>query len=507
MSKIHPSIPKGTRDFNAEQLNKRYFILNTVKAVYELFGFEPIETPTMEKLDVLTGKYGDEGEQLLFSVLDSGDFLSNQILDDKVIKQFLKEMHEIDKVSGGGYFEVIEEADWTVYRWNNRYSSSQSKSLSNFFDIKVFKKNIAFKALRYDLTVPFARYVAQHRNDITFPFKRYQMQPVWRADRPQKGRYREFYQCDADVIGTNSLLAEFEFIQIYDHVFRRLGLKNYRLRLNNRKILAGLAESMNASDKFMDLTIAIDKLDKIGIDGVLKELENRSFNKDQQESIRHVLEISACNEDKINQLKEMLSGSSIAEEGISEMESLLNKVSTVSISKEPIVFDITLARGLSYYTGTIFEAVIPDSGFGSVSGGGRYDDLTSVFGLNDVSGVGISFGLDRLYDVMESQSLWPPKVQRKSPTKVLVVNMEKAYESAVIDFVEKLRFNNINAEMYLEPFKLKKQFKYANDKGIPAVVTIGSRELESGKFSVKWMEGGQQQELEPAILINALKRL
>jgi len=458
MSKITPSIPKGTRDFNAETLNKRHFIMNTIKEVYELFGFEPIETPTMEKLDILTGKYGDEGDKLLFKLLDNGDYLA-----------------KVDLTSITNYKELTPK--------------------------------VSSKGLRYDLTVPFARYVAQHRNDITFPFKRYQMQPVWRADRPQKGRYREFYQCDADVIGTDSLIAESEFLQIYDHVFRKLGITGHEIKLNNRKILAGLAESISAEDKFMDMTIAIDKLDKIGFEGVQKELTERMFNEEQVKSIKEFLSATGNNEEVLAELKSLLAKSETGLQGIEEMQEVLANIEKTTVNKAKISIDVTLARGLTYYTGTIFEVKVPESGIGSISGGGRYDDLTSMFGLNNVSGVGISFGLDRIYDVLEILSLWPAKLKRKTPTKILVTYMDSEVKEQVIDFMEKLRFNNINAEMYLETSKIGKQFKYANDKGIPIVVVIGSEELKAGKFQMKFMESGKQQELEPAYIINALKRL
>lgn len=456
--KITPAIPKGTRDFNAEELYKRHFIMNTIRNVYELFGFEPIETPTMEKLNILTGKYGDEGDRLLFKILDSGD-----------------------------YFQKVKDED------------IEEKNLA------AITNSISKKGLRYDLTVPFARYVAQHRNDITFPFKRYQMQPVWRADRPQKGRYREFYQCDADVIGTDSLIAESEFLQIYDHVFRKLGIPNVEIKLNNRKILAGIAEVIGAEEKFMSLTIAIDKLDKIRIEGVSKELSENGFSSKQIQLIQEVLSFQESDQ-PLDLMEEFLSSSDIGRKGIQELREILQNIEKTTVNKDQIGVDITLARGLTYYTGTIFEVIVPDSGIGSISGGGRYDDLTSLFGFDGVSGVGISFGLDRIYDVMEGMGLWPEQLRkRKTPTKVLVTYMDTAVKENVIDFMEKLRFNGINAEMYLEDTKLGKQFKYANDKGIPYVVVIGSQEVEKGEFQLKFMESGRQQELAPAYIINALK--
>lgn len=456
--KIKPSIPKGTRDFNAQTLYKRRFIMDTIKAVYELFGFEPIETPTMEKLNILTGKYGEEGDQLLFKVLNSGDYLKK--VDDTLLQE------------------------------------KNSAKLTH---------QVSEKGLRYDLTVPFARFVVQHRNDITFPFKRYQMQPVWRADRPQKGRYREFYQCDADVIGTDSLIAESEFVQIYDHVFRRLGLYNAQIKLNNRKILAGIAEVIDAKDQFMSMTIAIDKLDKIGIEGVQKELTRTNFSEKQVEQITTVLEFQD-EENPLEKIEEFLQGSETGLLGVQELKEILKNIEGTTVNHSNIEIDITLARGLTYYTGTIFEVKIPDSGIGSVSGGGRYDDLTSMFGLKDVSGVGISFGLDRIYDVMETFDSWPDALKnKKTPTRVLVTYMSESVKEKVIDFMEKLRFNQIPSEMYLSTDKLGKQFKYANDKGIPFVIVIGEEEIEKGEFQLKFMDSGKQQVMAPAYIINALK--
>ena len=456
--KITPSIPKGTRDFNAQTLYKRQFIVDTIKAVYELFGFEPIETPTMEKLNILTGKYGDEGDQLLFKVLNNGDYLSK-----------------------------------------SRGEHLQQRNLAKLTPA------IAGKGLRYDLTVPFARYVAQNRNEITFPFKRYQIQPVWRADRPQKGRYREFYQCDADVIGTDSLIAESEFLQIYDLVFRRLGLLTAEVKLNNRKILAGIAEVINAKDKFIPLTVAIDKLDKIGLGGVNKELSENGFTNQQIEQLGEVLTMPK-DENQLEAIKVFLSESEIGLQGVEELTTILETIKDTTVRQENISVDVTLARGLTYYTGTIFEASVPDSGIGSISGGGRYDDLTSMFGFNNVSGVGISFGLDRIYDIIEAQEKWPEHLSnKKSPTRVLVTYMDEAVKPKVVDFMEKLRFNHIASEMYLEPTKLGKQFKYANDKGIPYVVVIGPEEIEKGEFQLKFMDSGEQQSLAPAYIINALK--
>ncbi len=457
--KINPSVPKGMRDSFSTMYQKRQYIVNTIQHVYELFGFDPIETPTMEKLEVLTGKYGAEGDKLLFKVLNSGDFLAKA--DQSVLDS--KESHKLTAT-------------------------------------------ISKKGLRYDLTVPFARFVAQHRNELAFPYKRYQIQPVWRADRPQKGRYQEFVQCDADVIGTDSLIAESEFLQIYDAVFRHLKLHQSIVKINNRKILQGLAEHINASDQFMELTIAIDKLDKIGEDGVRQELLRKGFTNEQANQVIELLSIQKKEQDVLTVLKEKLNGSELAQKGIREIEEIFANLEGLAINKERIKVDITLARGLTYYTGAIFEAVVPNSDIGSISGGGRYDNLTEIFGVKDVSGVGISFGLDRIYDVIEDLDLWPEALKvKRSPTQVLVTYMSEDLKDKVVDFAEKLRFNGITTEMYLEPVKLGKQFKYANDKGIPHVVIIGQDEIERGEYQVKFMKSGNQQSMPPAYIINALK--
>jgi len=456
--KITPSIPKGMRDSYSHTYHKRQFIIDTITHVYTLFGFAPIQTPTMEKLEVLTSKYGAEGDKLLFKVLNSGDYLNKA--DSKALEE------------------------------------KNSKAITT---------SISKKGLRYDLTVPFARFVAQHRNELTFPYKRYQIQPVWRADRPQKGRYQEFVQCDADVIGSKSLIAESEFLQIYDNVFRLLGLHNAIVKINSRKILLGLAELIDAGDQVQALTIAIDKIDKIGNEGVIKELKEKGFTDTQIDTITKTLKISA-EEKPLTTLKTLFSKTAIGLEGVSDLELIFNQLDGLAIKHDRIKVDITLARGLAYYTGAIFEAIVPDSGIGSISGGGRYDDLTAVFGLKDVPGVGISFGLDRIFDVMEDADLWPDHIKNKtSTTRVLVTYMTEEVKPKVIDFLEKLRHNGIPAEMYLEPVKLGKQFKYANEKGIPHVVIIGPEEIEKGEYVVKFMKSGNQQSMPPAYLINALK--
>lgn len=455
--KIKPSIPKGTRDFSAKEIYKRQYISTLIKQAYELFGFEPIETPTMENMDVLTGKYGEEGEQLLFKIINNGDFLKKVNLEHLTNKNY----------------EII---------------SSQ----------------IAEKGLRYDLTVPFARYVSQYRNEITFPFKRYQIQQVWRGDRPQQGRYREFVQCDADVFGTDSLLAESEFLQLFDLVFRRLQMHPYvTIRLNHRKILQGIAELIGAQDDLYPLTTAIDKLDKIGIEGVSKELLDKGFEENQ---IQQLSELLTQPYRTIDELEQLFAHSAMGRQAVTDVRTIFDNLQGTTVALDSIKIDISLARGLSYYTGTIFEVIVKDTSIGSICGGGRYDNLTDVFGFKNMTGVGISFGLDRIYDVIEEKQLWPAFLQNKTTTtRVLVTNLDDQLRPKLVDFLEKLRFNHVNAELYLAPAKLAKQLKYANDKGIPYVVVIGEEEVNKGEYQLKFMESGKQQYLAPAYIINALK--
>jgi len=448
-----PSIPKGTRDFSPVEMVKRNYIFDTIKEVFQLYGFMPIETPSMENLSTLMGKYGEEGDKLLFKVLNSGDYIS--------------------KVRP----EVLEA------RNSNKLTTKISE-----------------KGLRYDLTVPFARYVVQHRNDITFPFKRYQIQPVWRADRPQKGRYREFYQCDVDVVGSNSLLNEVELIQIVDEVYKRLKL-NVLVKLNNRKVLAGIAEIIGEADRIIDITVAIDKLDKIGLENVNKEMFEKGIPQESIDTLQPIILLSGTNPEKLNKLKEALSASEIGMKGIEELETVFNYLADLDVNTE-VELDLTLARGLNYYTGAIFEVKSKDMEFGSITGGGRYDDLTGIFGLKDVSGVGISFGADRIYDVLEQMELFP--AETVNTTKVMFVNFGEKEEKYCLPILAKLRANGVKAEIFPDAQKMKKQMNYANDKHISFVIMVGETEMEEGLLSLKDMETGDQIKLTPEALIEKL---
>ncbi|TAN18396.1 MAG: histidine--tRNA ligase [Chitinophagaceae bacterium] len=448
---IKPSIPKGTRDFSPEIVRRRNYIFQTIRTVFESYGFQPLETPAMENLDTLTGKYGEEGDKLMFRILDNGDILGKA-------KQ-----------------------------------AKDSKELSNL---------ICEKALRYDLTIPFARYVVMHQNEIAFPFKRYQIQPVWRADRPQKGRYREFYQCDADIVGSNSLINEIELLSIYDQVFSDLGVDGFELRVNNRKILGGLAELIGKPELLTDITISIDKLDKIGLDGVKKELEERGIDALSIETIERFLVIEGNSEEKLNQLQSLLGNSVTAQKGIGELQEVLFS-GDVSYSVQP-VFDQTLARGLNYYTGIIIEAKAPSAvKIGSIGGGGRYDDLTGLFGLPGISGVGISFGVDRIYDVLEELNLFPNVVQQS--TRVLFLQMDKESRSFIFPLLQLLRKAKIAAEIYPDIAKFDKQMKYANKRNIPFVVIIGENERNEKCASVKNMQNGVQKKIAMDTLTEYLK--
>ena len=430
-----PSIPKGTRDFSPAEMMRRQYIFDTIGGVFRTYGFSPLETPAMENLSTLLGKYGDEGDKLLFKILNSGDYASG--LDGEALR-------------------------------------SASK--------------ICEKGLRYDLTVPFARYVVQHQNEIAFPFKRYQIQPVWRADRPQKGRYREFYQCDVDVIGSRSLLNEVELIGIVGKVFRKLGI-NVTLKMNNRKILYGIEEIMGHADKMIDITVAIDKLEKIGLDNVKAELSERGIEDEAIAKLQPILELSGSTNDKIEKLGEILAESSTGLLGIEEMRTIFGYVAKLGIDL-PIELDLSLARGLNYYTGAIFEVKANDFAIGSICGGGRYDNLTGIFGMPDVSGVGISFGADRIYDVMVGLNLFPEDVD--FATKVLFVNLGVDEEAASLKALASVRDAGISAEIYPEAGKMKKQMEYANRRNIPYVAIIGSNELAEGKITLKDMRNGSQ---------------
>jgi len=437
-----PSIPKGTRDFGPDQMVRRNHILDNIKKVFQRYGFSPLETPTMENLSVLTGKYGDEGDQLIFKVLNSGDYLSKTSADD------------------------IAEG---------------SKSLT---------QKISEKGLRYDLTVPFARYVVMHQNEINFPFKRYQIQPVWRADRPQKGRYREFYQCDVDTVGTDSLLSEAEIILIINDVFKALKFNDYVIKLNNRKILSGIVEIIGAQGNETDFTVAIDKLDKIGKEKVLEELEQKGFQKNQLDLLNPVFDLSGSNSDKIEFLKGYLAESEIGTTGISELTEILKYAQNYRDTDPNVEIDITLARGLSYYTGAIFEVKPTRVKMGSICGGGRYDNLTGVFGLSGVSGVGISFGVDRIYDVLNELELYPKSTA--SNTEVLVTNFGGKALDMALNISNSIRDIGRNVEVYPSSAKMKKQFNYADKKGIKKVLIIGDEELKNGLFGLKNMETGEQ---------------
>ncbi len=435
------SVVKGTRDFLPNQMIKRNYIFNSIKSIFELHGFCPIETPSIENLSTLMGKYGEEGDRLIYKILNSGDFLKGVDLSNP--------------------------------------SDINYKSIAN---------KIAEKGLRYDLTVPFARFVVNNRNEINFPFKRYQIQPVWRADRPQKGRYREFYQCDVDIIGSNSLLNEIELCEIIDEVFAKLNL-NITIKLNNRKILSSISEIIGKPEMLTDITVAIDKIEKIGYEKVICELLERGLDQMDINKIDPILKLSGDNKDKISRLKTILSENETGLKGIEELETVFNSIDKLNLSSN-IEFDITLARGLNYYTGCIFEVKANDFSIGSITGGGRYDNLTGVFGLDNMSGVGISFGADRIYDCLEALDLFPKEIN--NTTRLLFINFGERESQKCIDYARVLRKNNISSETYPDKAKLQKQMKYANDKNIPFVALIGEREIEENKIMVKNMISGEQ---------------
>lgn len=449
-----PTIPKGMRDFGPSEMARRNYIFDTIKSVYALYGYQQIETPTMENLSTLMGKYGEEGDRLLFKVLDSGDYLKG--IEDK---------------------DLLE-------RNTNRLAS-----------------RLCEKGLRYDLTVPFARYVVMHREELTFPFRRFQIQPVWRADRPQKGRYREFYQCDADVIGSDSLINEVELIQIIDEVFRRLDIRT-RVLLNNRKILAGMAQSIGAEDRLIDITVAIDKLDKIGLDKVEEELLAKGFSAEQIERLKPLLLLEGGNEEKLDRLSELLASSTEGMLGIEELRFILEHLKGLGLTTEVLV-DLSLARGLSYYTGAILEVKAVDATIGSISGGGRYDNLTGIFGLDGLSGVGISFGADRIYDVLQELGKFPDTLS--SSTELMFVNFSSEDEAYLVPLVARLRRAGIRTELYPESSKLKKQMSYANNHGLPFVALVGENERKEGKITLKDMHSGEQYTLTEQELIAKLR--
>ncbi|SEQ88904.1 histidyl-tRNA synthetase [Hyunsoonleella jejuensis] len=453
-----PSTPKGTRDFNPEQVAKRNYIFNTIRNTFDTFGFQPIETPSFENSETLIGKYGDEGDRLIFKILNSGDYLA----------------------------KANQQA----------YSEKDSNKLTS---------SISEKALRYDLTVPFARYVVQHQNEIEFPFKRYQIQPVWRADRPQKGRFREFYQCDADVVGSDSLWQEVEFIQLYDNVFSALKLDGITIKINNRKILSGIAEVIGASDKLIDFTVALDKLDKIGEEKVKQEMLDKGIPQSGIEKLQPLFSLSGNFESQIESLKTILSTSDEGQKGIEELSFINNAISELGLSTTKLQLDVTLARGLNYYTGAIFEVAAPENvKIGSIGGGGRYDDLTGIFGMKNMSGVGISFGLDRIYLVLEELDLFPETVSKN--IEVLFINFGDKEALFSLKAIKKLRTAGINAELYPDAAKMKKQMTHADRRNIPFVVLVGEHEISSNTYTLKHMKTGMQENVTLESLISEIKK-
>ena len=456
---MKPNIPKGTRDFGPVEMAKRNYIFNIIREVYALYGFSQIETPAMETLQTLMGKYGEEGDKLLFKVLNSGDFLS------KTTDEELRERNALHLAA-----------------------------------------KLCEKGLRYDLTVPFARYVVMHREELQMPFKRYQIQPVWRADRPQKGRYREFYQCDADVVGSDSLLNEVELMQIVDEVFSRFGIR-VQIKINNRKILTGIAEVIGAADKIVDITVAIDKLDKIGIDNVNQELRDDGLTEDQILKLQPIIQLSGTNSEKLQTIADVLKDSETGLKGVEELRFILSTLGALSADAAPLLrnelqLDLTLARGLNYYTGAIFEVKALDVQIGSITGGGRYDNLTGIFGMPGLSGVGISFGADRIYDVLNQLDLYPK--DSVSGTRLLFINFGEREAAYCLSIINKVRANGIAAELYPDSTKMKKQMLYANAKQIPYVALAGDNEMSQGRVTLKNMETGEQQLVTPDELVEQL---
>jgi len=572
-----PSIPKGTRDFNPEQVAKRNYIFSTIKAQFETFGFQPIETPSFENSDTLMGKYGEEGDRLIFKILNSGDFLRDVELSSKYLKEILKKCleqsflvlfnykyKEIETVeefykefnSNEESFEIFKKeltsnslfidsfGDKIVKRIkvelikmspyiqvsiskylvkcieNKSESFQNAQTFAKATERTIFKNifiddnfrnvanKISEKALRYDLTVPFARYVVQHQNDITFPFKRYQMQPVWRADRPQKGRFREFYQCDADVVGSDSLWQEVEFIQLYDNVFTALGLKGTSIKINNRKILSGIAEVIGASDKLIDFTVALDKLDKIGEEKVKEEMLGKGIPQSGIDKLQPLFSLTGSFNSQIESLKEILSTSEEGKKGIEELHFINKAINELGLKTTNLQLDVTLARGLNYYTGAIFEVSAPEGvNMGSIGGGGRYADLTGVFGLKNVSGVGISFGLDRIYLVLEELGLFPDTITQS--TEVLFINFGDTEALFSLKAIKYLREAGVNAELYPDKITngkhMKKQMNYANKRNIPYVVLVGEQEMNNNIFTLKNMKSGEQTKVSLKMLIASIK--
>ena len=559
-----PSIPKGTRDFNAVEVAKRSYIMNIIKEQFELYGFQPIETPSFENSETLMGKYGDEGDRLIFKILNSGDFLKDLKIEleeagiitvnffhlfEGIKQSVLKSIESGDSLEKNQVIyenrlikglDLFFSFDETIKKYVENYFSTyrsmffsfisgftttdvSNKALvensfkqeffkefwldyldGNILDLKHTTKNISEKALRYDLTVPFARYVVQHQNEIEFPFKRYQIQPVWRADRPQKGRFREFYQCDADVVGSTSLFQEVEFVQLYDAVFTALDLKGVTIKINNRKILSGITEGIGAQDKLIDFTVALDKLDKIGEEKVKEEMRSKGISEDGISKLQPLFSLEGDFGTQVERLKSILNTSEVGLKGIEELEFIDASISKLGLKTANLQLDVTLARGLNYYTGAIFEVAAPDGvKMGSIGGGGRYDDLTSIFGKPDTSGVGISFGLDRIYLVLEELNLFPKTIA--DATKVLFINFGDKEAMACLQAVTQLRQNGVKAELYPDNAKMKKQMTHANRRNIPYVVLVGEEELNSNTYTLKNMKTGEQQKLKFEELLSVLQ--
>ena len=537
-----PSIPKGTRDFSPTEVAKRNYIFSIIKDVFEVYGFQPIETPSFENSETLMGKYGDEGDRLIFKILNSGDYFKdirkrvldnldfanifyqifdsiqnieernsdfnyeeyiNDIIDtyediDALDKKILRDYFIINKIAFIDFYDTLEVLDneeelEDKFYFKEKFIEDLVKpTIDKLLNATKSTSLISEKALRYDLTVPFARYVVQHQNEIEFPFKRYQMQPVWRADRPQKGRFREFYQCDADVVGSKGLWQEVEFVQLYDAVFSKLKLVGTTIKLNNRKILAGIAEIIGAKDKLIDFTVALDKLDKIGAEGVTKEMLEKGISVEAIEKVQPLFNFTGSNQEKLNQLQAMLTESEEGLQGVKDLRFVVSNIEKLGLESANLDLDVTLARGLNYYTGAIYEVSAPEGvNMGSIGGGGRYDDLTGIFGLKDVSGVGISFGLDRIYLVLEELNLFDVVALPKP--KVLFVNFGEKEATYCMKALTELRKNNIKSELYPDSAKMKKQLNYANRREIPFVVIVGSTEIENNNFTLKNMQTGDQQ--------------
>ncbi|MUV03143.1 histidine--tRNA ligase [Flavobacterium rakeshii] len=567
-----PGIPKGTRDFSPAEVAKRQYIISAIKHHFETFGFQPIETPTFENSSTLMGKYGEEGDRLIFKILNSGDYLKNNevLLQDKIL---------LDSVLDGFFVRLYNDLTFkssvSIKTIHDKFSESEINSIDNWIegnilDLKnklesleeqTFKKNslknliidnkneifksalsiikkislnlnwesdfnrlkmmlltnkgcidfssyyasqISEKALRYDLTVPFARYVVQHQNDIVFPFKRYQIQPVWRADKPQKSRYREFYQCDADVVGSKSLWQEVEFVQLYDGVFTSLGLNGVTIKINNRKILSGIAEVIGAKDKLIDFTVALDKLDKIGEDGVKKEMLEKGIGEDAIQKVQPLFNFTGSINEKLDKLNELLATSEEGLKGVEELRFICDNVAAIGLGESTLDLDVTLARGLNYYTGAIFEVSAPAGvKIGSIGGGGRYDDLTGIFGLKNMSGVGISFGLDRIYDVIEELNLFPDTVTES--TKVLFINFGDKESLYAMKAVKQLRGAGIKSELYPDSAKVGKQFQHADKRGIPFAVLTGDEEINNNTFTLKNLATGEQEQVSLEELKNKIQ--